>query len=246
VLGLLGFAQVRTWDRIVTFLAFFALLVCAIWFERLGERIRRRVRRPAPAVALLTVAVAGLALWDTVPPSQRDYPALTASWVSDQRFVDAIEQRMPDGAAIFQLPIVPFPENPPVVRMVDYDQYRGYIHDDGSLRWSYGGVKGRPIADWQVALRDRIDPVKALPALLGLGYDGVWVDTFGYADGGADIRAKLARVTRAKPLQSPNGRLLFFDLRPYKARLGRSKAELDAITERVLGFNPAKGPAPGG
>lgn len=242
ILGLLGFSQVRTWDRIVMFIAFFAFLVSSIWFERLGEIIRRRVRRSGPVLAMLTVAVGAFALWDMVPPVHRDYPALTASWVSDERFVTTIEKQMPDGAAIFELPVVPYPETPPVVRMRDYDLLRGYDHDDGTLRWSYAGIKGRPESDWQLALRDRVDPVKALPALLGVGYDGVWVDTFGYADGGADIRARLQRATRSRPLESENHRLLFFDLRGYKARLARSEAELDADTKRVLGFDPAKGP----
>jgi phosphoglycerol transferase len=152
---------------------------------------------------------------------------------------------MPTGAAIFELPIMQFPEVGPQVRMLDYDPYRGYLHDDGSLRWSYGGVKGRPIADWQLIVRNKIGPIAALPALLGVGYDGIWVDTFGYEDGGAQIRADLQKTLRTRPLESEDRRLLFFDLRPYAARLGRSDAQLDAIAQRQLGFNPAKGPPEG-
>jgi hypothetical protein len=242
ILGLLGFAQVRTWDRIVMFIALFAFLLCAIWFERLGERIRARLRRSTPVLALLAAAVLAFVLWDTLPTIPRDYPALTASWVSDQRFVSAIDDRMPTGAGIFQLPIVPYPETRSQFYERDYDLFRGYLHDDGSLNWSYGAVKGRPKADWQLQLRDRIDPVSALPALLGIGYDGLWVDSYAYVDKGARIRAKLQQKLGAEPLQSENGRLLFWDLRPYKARLGRSDAELAAITKRVLGFDPKTGP----
>ena len=147
---------------------------------------------------------------------------------------------MPDGAAIFQLPVVPFPETPPVGGMLDYDLYRGYIHDDGSLRWSYGGVKGRPDADWQLPLRDGLDPVTALPGLLGMGYDGLWVDTFGYPDGGASLRPRLDRVLRERPLRSENGRLLFYDLSGYKRRLGRSDAQLRAIAQRQFGITPPR------
>ena len=50
---------------------------------------------------------------------------------------------------IFEFPVVRFPENPPVANMQDYDQFRGYLADKGTFRWSYGSVKGRPQADWQ-------------------------------------------------------------------------------------------------
>jgi hypothetical protein len=241
VLGLAGFGQVRTWARIEIILALLALIVCSVWFERFGGWLRQRLRRPAPVITLITVVVAAIALLDGIPSMRVNYHRLTASWVSDQRFVDSIEKRMPDGAAIFELPVIPFPESPPQHRMIDYDLYRGYVHDDGSLQWSYGGVKGRPVADWQFVFLKGFD-VNALPALLGMGYDGVWVDTFGYADGGAKLRGDLQRATRTKPLESENHRLLFFDLSAYKKRLGRSEAELDAIARRVLGFDPADGP----
>ena len=241
VLGLAGFAQVRTWGRIEIILAFLALVVCSVWFERFGEWLRRRLRRPTPVIALVTVVVGGLALFDSVPSLDVNYRLLTASWVSDQRFVDNIEKRMPNGAAIFQLPVIPFPESPPEHRMIDYDLYRGYVHDDGSLQWSYGGVKGRPIADWQFRFLEGFD-VDAIPALLGMGYDGVWLDTFGYTDGGVKLRSELQRATRTEPLESEDHRLLFFDLRQYKKRLGHSESELDAIARRVFGFDPANGP----
>ena len=232
-----GFAQVRTWGRIEVILAFCALIVCAIWFERLGPRLRR-LRHPTPVIVALMLLVGTFALWDGIPPAHRDYKALAASWVSDERFVHSIEQRMPDGAAIFEFPVRQFPEAGPVARMQDYDLYRGYLHDDGSLRWSYGGVKGRPIADWQMVVANKLGPAGSLPALLGLGYDGVWVDSYGYADGGAVVRRELERVLREQPLRSEDGRLLFYDLAAYKRRLGRSDAQLRATAERQLGVTP--------
>lgn len=239
LLASVGFAQVRTWGRIEVILAFAALIVCAVWFERLGPRLRR-LSHPLPAVAGLTLLIGAFALWDGVAPAHRDYKALAASWVSDERFVHSIDERMPDGAAVFQFPVRAFPEAGPVGRMQDYDLFRGYLHDDGSLRWSYGGVKGREIADWQRLIAVRLGPARSLPALLGLGYDALWVDTFGYVDGGTAVRRELEGALRERPLRSENGRLLFYDLAGYKRRLGRSDAELRAIAERRLGITPPK------
>jgi hypothetical protein len=54
------------------------------------------------------------------------------------------------------------------------------------------------------------------------------------------VRRELERVLREAPLQSENGRFLFYDLSGYKRRLGRSEAELAAIAERRLGITPPK------
>ena len=69
---------------------------------------------------------------------------------SEKAFVHRVEDLLGEDAEIFQLPIVPFPENPPVYRMSDYDHLRAYLHSD-TLGWSYGGVKGRA-SDWQQRL----------------------------------------------------------------------------------------------
>lgn len=241
LLSVVGFSQVRTWGRIEVIIAFLALVVFAVWFERLTRWLRRRVRRPAALVALLTlIAVLGsaFAVWDGIPKLPRDYRALEADWVSDARFVNDIERRMPDDTAIFQLPIMPFPEAGVLERMKDYDLLRGYLQDDGTLRWSYGGIKGRATADWQLRVRDHIGPVGALPALIGMGYTGLWVDTFGYADGAAGLRGELEAVIRAAPMVSQNGRMLFYDLRPLQRRLERDGGDLEAEARRMLRISP--------
>ena len=140
---------------------------------------------------------------------------------------------MPDGTAIFQLPVLAFPEVVAPGKMHDYDPLRGFLHDDGSLRWSYGAIQGRPDADWQTRLRDRIGPVGALPSLLGLGFTGLWIDTYGYTDGGKEV-AQIQATVGVEPIRSEDGRFLFYDLRPYKARLGRSDASLQAEAQRLL------------
>src|SRR5690606_17540025 len=97
--------------------------------------------------------------------------------------------------------------------------------DDGSLSWSYGSIKGRPDAAWQVVLRDRIGPVGSLPALLALGFDGIWIDTYGYVDNPEEID-QIIEAAGVEPLTSPDGRFLFVDLGPYREGLDLSDDEL--------------------
>ena len=53
------------------------------------------------------------------------------------------------------------------------------------------------------------------------GFDGLWVDGFGFAD--APVRlAALTKLTGSQPTTSEDGRFSFFDLRPYATRCGAS------------------------
>jgi len=244
VLSVAGFSQVRVWNRMVLIIAFFSLLFTGHGFERIGRWVSGRVTRPLPVLGALVVVVAAFGIWDGGRPARRDYPAMAADFESDRTFVSQIEDTVPDGTNVFQLPVVPFPENPAPGRMRDYDQLRPFLQSDGSTNWSYGSVKGRPNGDWQWRrVRDQIGPIGALPGLLGMGFNGLWVDTAGYTDRAADLQAQLAEVLRVEPMVSPNRRQLYYDLRPYRKRLGRSEADLRSTAQRAFGVVP---PEPGG
>jgi hypothetical protein len=244
VLALVGFGQVRVWNRIVLFVAFFAMVELASRSEQAVRWVQRR--RPLGAASLAPAALAVLAfgLWDGIPPPRPSYEAVEARHASDRAFVAAIDDVMPDGAAVFQIPVLDFPEVIAPGLMEDYDPLRAYLADEGSLRWSYGAVKGRPDADWQSRLRDEIGPVGALPALLGMGFDGLWVDTYGYRPGPdhpgldpAELDA-IAGAVGVDPLESPDGRFLFYDLRPYRERLGLTDEQLRREASQMLGVEP--------
>ncbi|MEZ5181999.1 MAG: hypothetical protein R2702_09015 [Acidimicrobiales bacterium] len=244
LLAMVGFAQIRVWNRIVLIIAFFAMVVVLGWAERLEARIRARRASPRPVLAALAVGVLAFGLWDGIPPQRRPYDEIEAQHASDRAFVAQIEEQLPDGAAIFQLPVVEFPESEPVGRMVDYDHLRGFLADDGTLRWSYGSIKGRPDAAWQVTLRDQVGPIGALPALLGLGFEGLWIDTYGYTDGGLGDGGEIDDIVAAvgvEPLVSPDGRFLFLDLRDFRRRTGLSDDELRQAAVDRLGVTPPEG-----
>ena len=52
---------------------------------------------------------------------------------------------------IFQMPYVPFPESPPVNKMVDYEHFKAYLHSK-PLRWSYGAIEEGENDLWQRAV----------------------------------------------------------------------------------------------
>jgi phosphoglycerol transferase len=178
VIAVLGFTQLRVWSRMSVVIAFPAIVysVTLLWFFL---RNRKRI----VLVTTLT-AVGVLTILDTNAGHQLpSYNATARAWEVDKDLVRQIEQKAGITASVFQLPIVPFPENPPVVNMTDYEHLRGYLHSS-TLHWSYGGVKGRN-SDWQSSLPTEIEPL--IKAVKKLGFTTVWIDRRGYADRGLSI-----------------------------------------------------------
>lgn len=208
--------QVRGWNRISVFIGFFALVVVAVLLDALRERLvlRRRGAILAPA-AIAAIVVLGV-LDQTSPAFVPNYSGANGEWSNDARFVRAIEQRLPGNAEIFQLPYVPFPENPPLNGMLDYDLARGYLHTS-RLRFSYGAMKGRD-ADWSAALAEA-PPGDVLESVVAAGFQGLWIDRAAYKDQALQLEQEVRRVSGQQPLVSENGRLAFYDLRPLAGAL---------------------------
>lgn len=242
LVSMAGFSQIRVWNRIVLIIAFFAMVMVLMWSEQFAAWVRGRAKNPKPILGAIAVAVLAFGLWDSIPPQRISYEEIEAQHANDRAFVAEIDALMPDGAKILQLPIIEFPEAQPVGKMEDYDHLRAYLADDGSLEWSYGSMKGRPDAAWQITLRDKIGPIGALPAILGLGFEGIWIDTYGYV-GKEDEVQQIIEAVGVEPLVSPDGRFLFLDLRDYKRRTAMTDEELRQAAIDILGVTPPEEPS---
>jgi phosphoglycerol transferase len=208
--------QLRAPNRIAIFIAFFALFGVALALDKSLRWLTKRSNASwIPLIPLATVLLVGV-LDQTSPSMAPPYQAEIAEYRSAAAFVSQIERTLPRDSAIFQLPYVPFPENPPVQRMQDYAELTGYIFST-NLHWSYGAIKGRP-ADWEATVVTRPMPLM-LAEVSSAGFRGIYVDTFGYADGGAALIGTLRTQLRTIPTVSPDGRLYFFDIRSYYQRL---------------------------
>jgi phosphoglycerol transferase len=175
VIAAFGFTQLRVGSRMSVVIAFPAIVSAAICLEKL---LRNRKR----GVVLVSLLIIGsLSVLDMNPGNQLPpYKAVAQSWERDRDVVTRVSTGFGNDAMIFQLPIVPFPENPPVVDMTDYEHLKGYLHSP-SLRWSYGGVKGRS-ADWQLSLPT--DPKILISKLRQQNFQVIWINRNGYEDRG--------------------------------------------------------------
>lgn len=240
-LGLLGFTQIRAWNRMVVFIAFAVFAAVGTWLTRWWERRPRDAWLAWTLAGLLAIVgmldqsggsvQSGSQRVGTVPEATR---AREAEWYSDAEFVARIEALLPQGAMVFQMPYVYFPEHyAKVEQMLDYDHLKGYLHSD-DLRWSYGGMRGR-VPAWEQPLIDRGLP-DMIEGLVAIGFDGIYIDRFGYADNAAALEAALHDHLEISPIVSANGRLAFFDLRDAAAdqRTRLAAAEVIELARTTL------------
>jgi phosphoglycerol transferase len=207
VLGVFGLTFLRAWSRVSVVVAFCALVAVGICLDRLRSRAGSR---GAPVLVGMVLVIGVL---DTNPGFPLvDFDHTAGAWASDRLVVEQVEELFGEGAQMFQLPVISFPEHPPVHGMVDYDHLRGYLHSD-TLGWSYGGVKGRA-SDWQQRLAG-FQPDEMATALAGAGFDAIWVDRLGFGPELSEIEVALGQPD----LVSPDGRIAIHDLRPLADEL---------------------------
>lgn len=65
-----------------------------------------------------------------------------------------------------------------------------------------------------------LPPELLVPMVSAAGFQGIYVDRFGYADDGSAVETQLRQILGVAPsFASPNDRLFFFDMRSYNEEL---------------------------
>lgn len=220
--------QIRGYNRISIYIAFFALLAFFWSYEAFFQKFKKTKISYLLFYSFLAFILAVGILDQTPsphwvrnqPPSSYYYGVTNRSFRESYRqeadLIHTVETAVPANAMIFQLPYVPCPENPPVNRMGDYDHLRAYLHSN-SLRWSYGAIKGRMTDGWQKAIAAK--PIEEFVTWLSLsGFSGIYIDRFGYPDMGADLEEKLSKLLNIKPVVSSDKRLVFFNMSEFNKK----------------------------
>ena len=187
--------EIRAYNRLSIFIAFLSIAALLLAIQALSRQAVSALITRRVVAALSAVVIALLALWDQTTPF--DQGRLLASFQSDREFAGRVETALPPGTAVYQLPYHPYPEGGRLHELRSYDLLRGYLHSR-ELRWSYGGMKGRPGDLWLHALSNK--PLKVqLDEAVAAGFGAVYVDRRGYSDRGESIEAML-RTHVGQPL----------------------------------------------
>ncbi|HEY8504046.1 MAG TPA: hypothetical protein VIL46_05650, partial [Gemmataceae bacterium] len=227
----LVYPQIRAYNRISVYIAFFSLLGL-LWLLEAALHYRPHPRlgkgRVGAVVARLGAWVLFpglmlLGLWDQVtwrpssPATAGQEAQARERFEHDRAFVRRIEAALPRGAMVFQLPYAHYPEHTGQHRMGHYAHLRLYLHS-ASLRWSFGAMRGREVDQWQQRVASQ-PPEEMLKALVLAGFGGLTIDRRGYADSASGLEAEVRRLLGAEPVVSPDGERAFYPLGEFARRL---------------------------
>jgi hypothetical protein len=230
-------AQFRAVNRISIFIAFFSIFAVLIILKYISNKYIKNARSNE-LIYIIACFLLLVGMFDQTSdffvPS---YASIKEEYLIDENFVNSIDAIMPENSMIFQMPNVPFPESAPIYKMIDYTHLRGgYLHSK-DLRWSYGAMKGRTGGNWQrlVAGMSIDDMIKTLSQF---GFSGIYVDSYGYKDGGAKLLSNIMQILEVRPIVSDNKRLYFFDMTKYSQQTKINPSEnKNSLVEFDSGWN---------
>ena len=226
-------SAIRCYNRISVYIAFFSFMAVAYGLETVYRRTRKN--RSIFYVLLVAALIVGT-LDQTSTWYVPVYAANKAQFDSDKEFVNRIEATLPPGSLIFQLPYTQFPEAVPSGKMLDYDHFRAYAHSK-NLRWSYATIKNRDTDRAQQRVAS-LPPEEFVKEIAFAGFSGLYIDRVGYEDNGITVEAAFSKILQAKPLNSQDGRLLFFNLTDYGRSLREKYSESQWEVKKELSFHP--------
>jgi len=220
--------DIRCYNRIIVFLSFLSLAPVAVLLTRLhGWWIARGA--PVALFRGLLLAAAILAVADEASTTAYlRYADRKEVFDRDEQFVGRVESTMAADSLIFQLPYTNFPPDSPPGNMATYDHSRAYLHSH-KYKWSWAAVGGRPGGEWVKAAAAM--PAKDMLERLSLaGFSGIWLDRFGYTTEPSPADA-LTSAVGSPALTTPDGRVLFYDIRAYAATI-RHAASPESLSRR--------------
>ncbi|HEY5282620.1 MAG TPA: hypothetical protein VIM14_07515, partial [Polyangia bacterium] len=203
LLGVFGFSWLRATAR------YSIVILCAVllWGARTCK-----FRRWAPLGNVLWIALAAYTvyesnyLWLT---SQRT--AIPAQVKADREFARELETHLPREAAVFQLPVMSFPEVPNINAMSDYEPFRPYVWSK-TLRFSYGSQKGRARENWQATCARKPVP-DMVRELSDKGFAAILIQRAGFADRGRGLEAALAGAGLSRIAGNPQGDMVAYHVK---------------------------------
>jgi phosphoglycerol transferase len=202
--NLLVSPDIRAYNRIAPFIAFFSFATVALVLD---DTVRSRRARAGIAIA---VALVGLA-------DQRaaaiylnaTHKAIATEYSGVRQFVRGLETQLPAGAMVFQLPVRSYPDGDRPLPMQPYDHAKMYL-TSRTLRWSYPTLSNQQVR-WQQAAT-LLPVARLVPELASQGFSAVEIDRDGYADHGASIVAAIEQQPGVAVLAS-TARYVVVDLR---------------------------------
>lgn len=218
IVGAFGFTLFRGGTRYTIVVLAITLMYAA---RRLsGIEAEEDGRKESGTNLFWTVAAAIACLvifWDQVPrpPSAEEKATIARHVAADREFAAKMEAALPDGAMVFQMPVMEFPESP-APGVPSYDHFRPYLYSR-NLRYSFGSMKGRERERWQAAVQGKLledatidqqaqqirinlsNARIAVDELRRLGFSAIYINRNGFPDRGRGIEEAMLELGYTQP-----------------------------------------------
>jgi len=223
---------IRSWNRVSVFIAYASLLSLFIQIELsfFGRLKNSKVSKYGFIGICVVILIIGM-LDETTEFCEECVAKNNNIYNSDHIFIKGIENIVTPQAAIYQLPYMYFPESPAIEKLNSYDLLIGTLHSS-TLKWSYGGMKGRD-GDLFYRALSRAPLEKQVDVIKKLGFLGIYVDRRGYPDNGKQVEQQLTEILGNSPdLVSQDSTKIFFSLREVTS-LNLKQQKLDNMFDLV-------------
>ncbi len=165
-------------------------------------------------LARIAAAVGVIGLADQLPraPGIEKRQRIAAQLESDLELGRMLEGRLPEGAMVFQLPVMMFPEVGPRGQLGDYEHFRPYLATQ-SLRFSYGALKGRSRSRWQREA-EALPTDELVRRLERYGFAALYFNKRGFTDRGEKLLTELRAMGRTQMIEGAQGNQVAVLLEP--------------------------------
>lgn len=201
--------MIRSYNRISVFISFFSIIVVVYIFDSLYIKYKNKRN----LIAIIGVIMLLIGIYDETSPRYiPNYNEILSEHSNDSKFINVIESNVEAESKIFQLPYIPFPEEPSPFKMGYYDMLKPYLHSD-KLYWSYGSTKGKENDLWLKEVSKK-EPEELVRDLLSKGFSGVFIDSFGY-ENEEDLKKliyEISNIVDNSPIYSDNNRYIFIKI----------------------------------
>lgn len=175
------FGAIRCYNRFSIFIAMFSLIaidgviekIKVKWFEK------KSWTRIIFAGVMLGLMFCGI-FDQTVSVDSNAYVQAAQLFCEDAEFIQSIEMTEEEGAMIYQLPYMHYPENGGIQQMMDYAHMVGYLHSD-TLRWSYGAPVGREGDQWMATVNE-LPFQEQIATIRAANFSGIYIDWNAYLE----------------------------------------------------------------
>lgn len=199
-------AEIRCYCRISIYILCFCYAVAACILSKLNHK---RMIQGMIVVLLLVIAK-----YDQIPvPTEKMWVIPGQLAQIYEQFYSEMEDQLPDGAMVYQIPFVSFPEPPSATinNMDAYSQLSAYIYTE-KLRFSYGGVKGRNNKAGKLYV-DKGMSNNFVRGIKNAGFSGVCIHINGYSK---SMQTRILEFYNARfgmPLASIDGTMYFYRIK---------------------------------